>query len=383
MKIKKICVISQGYPTKGQPWFSFVDQLLCAFSDLGVECTVICPQSYSKSIIRKIDRRDIFWKKKYNNSIIRVYQPHYLSISNAHVSTNYFSDINFEKAVISKFQSLNEKFDLIYGHFWQCGLIAAKISHLYHLPAFVACGESKIPYQKLKRNLQYLNYIRGVICVSSQTKKKSIEYGLCTNENSKVFPNAIDEELFYQRDRTLIRKELNIPNHIFIVSFVGDFTDRKGSMRLSMAIDQMEDVYSIFIGSGSEYPICKNRIYTGALPHEEVANYLCASNVFVLPTTNEGCCNAIVEAMACGLPIISSKGEFNDDILNVKNSIRIDPLNINEIINAISTIKNNNEMQESMAKESLLISKRLRISQRAKNICNFMEEKIGLNENIQ
>lgn len=56
--------------------------------------------------------------------------------------------------------------------------------------------------------------------------------------------------------------------------------------------------------------------------------YLNAADFFVLPTLAEGCCNAIIEALACGLPVISSNLPFNDDILDENNSIKINPMDI-------------------------------------------------------
>lgn len=375
-KIKKICVISQGYPTKDQPWFSFVDQLLCAFTNSGIECTVICPQSSSKTISKKVKKRPLYWEKEYKESIIKIYQPSYISFSNLHLSNYYFSDISFENAVIRQFQKIKNEFDVIYGHFWQCGMIAAKISKMYEIPAFVACGESTIPYEKLINNLKYLKYIKGVICVSTKIKKRCLELGLCNDKNSEIFPNAIDETIFYPRDKHITRKKLDISDNAFVVSFVGSFTNRKGSLRLSKALDAFKDVYSIFIGSGPEAPTCSNRLFTGSLPHEDIADYLCASDIFVLPTTNEGCCNAIIEAMACGLPIISSNDEFNDDILNDNNSIRIDPMAETEIIEAIRNLKENPELLRLMSLESIKISSRLSIHQRSQNIIGFMENRI-------
>ena len=96
-----------------------------------------------------------------------------------------------------------------------------------------------------------------------------------------------------------------------------------------------------------------------------------------MPTLAEGCCNAIVEAMACGLPIISSNLSFNDDVLEDAFSIRIDPKNVKEIKEAILKLFNDKELRESMSKKAIEKAKTLTINQRAKNIIAFMEEKIG------
>ena len=136
--LKSICVIAQGYPTEKQPWFPFVDQLLCAISEQNVECTVIAPQSVLKGIKNKNFRRPQYWEREYNGKIIKVFQPLMLSLSNLKIKDIYLSSLCFEKAAMKCFKKINKKFDCIYGHFWECGLIASKIGFKYNTPAFVA-----------------------------------------------------------------------------------------------------------------------------------------------------------------------------------------------------------------------------------------------------
>ena len=50
---------------------------------------------------------------------------------------------------------------------------------------------------------------------------------------------------------------------------------------------------------------------TGAQPPETVARWLQAADVFALSTYDEGCCNAILEAMACGLPVVTTPAGDN------------------------------------------------------------------------
>lgn len=376
-RIKRICVISPGYPTAQSPMFPFVDQLVCAFTLLGVDCTVISPQSLTKGILHKDYRRPTYWEKKVNGKTVRIYQPKIITFSNTRFGILPLYDVIFEKGVIRAFKRIKKyNFDVIYGHFWNCGLIAAKIGKEFKVPAFVACGESEIPIDDFKRNIEYKTYLNGVICVSSKTLAESVSLGLCKEQDAIVLPNAIDNELFFKMNRVEARRRLNIQEDLFIVSFVGAFSERKGSLRLSKAIEKLQGVGSIFVGLGPDEPTCDNIVFKGQVSHSKVPEYLAASDVFVLPTKNEGCCNAIIEAMACGLPIISSDCVFNYDVLDNSNSILVDPEDIEMIANAINKLKNDDELRNRLSYGALETAKKLTIRSRAEKVLEYLESRL-------
>lgn len=382
--VKRICVISQGYPTAKRQWFTFLDSLLVEFSKCNIECTVISPQSITKCIIKP----SLFHKTKWtryveNGNSISVFQPYYFTYSNKIKSLIKHSEKSFAKKVIRAFERLPNKteFDVIYGHFWFCGLIAAQIGEKYNIPVFVACGESKIDYSSLVDKLKFCKSVSGVICVSSKSRNECIDLGLCKDYQCGIFPNAVDHNIFMKKDQKICKHNIGVNEEDFVVSFLGSFTDRKGSNRLSKALERLDNVKSIFIGEGSEKPTCPNIIYAGPLKHDKIADYLCASDVFVLPTLNEGCCNAIIEAMACGLPIVSSDREFNYDIIDSSNAFLIDPQSVDEIENSIRTIAENTELRERMGRASIEKAAEFSIDLRAKRILEFIEEKrIGFYE---
>ncbi len=379
-----ILFISCGYPTARRPYFTFVDQLVCAMADLGVKCSVIAPQSITHSLIRREWLNPLYRQRitPAGNSI-SVYQPLTISISNYKILNFSANKFFYDSAVLRTLKKLTPKPSVIYGHFWKPALSAYPYAKKNDIPLFAATGESKIG---LKNNNSYLDgfskYLKGVICVSSKNKKESLDMKLTTEDKCIVLPNSIDSNKFYKKDKALLRKKFGYTQEDFIVAFVGGFIHRKGSKRVSDAMALLNDseIKSIFIGDilGDDRhpPDCNGILFKGRVAHHEVSDYLNCADVFVLPTLKEGCCNAIIEAMACGLPIISSDRDFNDDILNEKNSIRIDPLDISAIAAGIKRVKENPHLRQSMSAESLKLAAELKIEKRAEKILSFITDRI-------
>lgn len=379
MDIKQICFIVPNYPIEGEQVYTFVKQIISAIADLGIGCTVIAPQSLSNRYLRKSKNRPLYWEDEtINGNKISIYQPKYISFSNLKLNGISISSYFRKKSIEKTYNKIDIKPDLLYAHFWHSAVIAGSIALEYNLPLFVASGESQIRVKDMfnekviKKNLKP---IRGVICVSSKNKQESLNLNLASDENMIVIPNAIDHNKFYPINKIIARNELGYEQNDFIVAYTGAFNDRKGILRLSKAVDMVTNVKTIYIGSGSLVPENDNILFMGRLPHEKIALYLNAADVFVLPTLAEGCCNAIIEAMACGLPIVSSNLLFNYEILNQDNSIMVNPNNIEEIAMAINHLKNNPGIRESMSQASLIKAKELNIESRAKSIIEYIQKR--------
>jgi glycosyltransferase involved in cell wall biosynthesis len=80
--------------------------------------------------------------------------------------------------------------------------------------------------------------------------------------------------------------------------------------------------------------------------------------------------------MACGLPVISSNLPFNNDILDDTCSVRVNPVNIDEIAAAIELLRKDEPLRVKLANGALEKSRKLDIESRAQNIIRFIESKL-------
>ncbi len=374
-----ICVISPSYPTTKTIDFIFVDQLCRAFADRGEKVTIIAPQSLTKCIFRSIplSRKHSFIRTETGNKI-EIYRPYTITFGNSWIG-NLFKD-SFNNAVNRVANRLKKKPDVCYGHFWQSINAISLFAKENNIPLFGASGEENVElYAKYTDEEKHLlsQCIKGIINVSTKNRNECLNLNLITEEKSIVIPNAINLSLFKQQDKKKCRNKLGIKDDDFVVAFVGQFVVRKGTLRLNEALKKINDrsIKAIFIGTGNESPDYEGIIYKGKVNHDELPLYLSASDIFVLPTDNEGCCNAIIEAMACGLPIISTDKPFNHDILNKDNSVLIDCYNINQIAESIELLRRDNDKRKKMSQCALKSAENLSIDKRAERIINFIVSK--------
>jgi glycosyltransferase involved in cell wall biosynthesis len=374
------------YPDEVSPYRNvFFQNLIFAMADAGVKCTVVSPVPITRyrHLISKVSHKRTDHTPKGN--AVTVYHPRYVSLSSKRIgsiNTGIYSEKFFESGVLKITRKLTERFDAVYGHFFLSGGLAAiKVGREKSIPSFIAYGECSYEteivrlYRELKK--EDIEGLSGIIAVSTHNanilKSKAIFKGI----PMIVAPNSVDMSLFFKRDKNDCREELGLPKDKFIVGFVGGFIDRKGDKRLLEAINSIDGVYGAFAGRGDNPPEGDKVLFCKALNHDKVPVLLNAVDVFCLPTQNEGSCNALVEAAACGVPVISSNLPFNDDLLTDKNSIRINPDSVDEIRNAINQLYDNKERRGELGQRIFESSREFDITVRENKIESFIKGCIG------
>lgn len=211
-----------------------------------------------------------------------------------------------------------KKWDLIYFP-WNSSAIQYMPLMDSGVPAIVSCRGAQVniaphnPERKtgpgLRRTFQKAARVH---CVSEAILKEAVMHGL--DEKKAVIINpAVDADFFTPGEK-------RGKNGVFKIISTGSLIWRKGYEYALMAVKSLIDAnlavsYTI-AGDGPE----KQRVlYTiedlnlqehvslaGKIPPEKVREYLRASDVFLLSSLSEGISNAVLEAMACGLPVVTT-----------------------------------------------------------------------------
>lgn len=140
---------------------------------------------------------------------------------------------------------------------------------------------------------------------------------------------------------------------------------RKGIEYLIEALKDL-DIQIDIIGEGPELTNLKtlaeklnvNVNFIGYVKHEDLPMYYQKANIFVLPSLYEGMSNSVLEAMACGLPIITTNTGGTQELIH-DNGIIIKKKSSSDIRKAITTLINNNlikEMSKNSRKNALKLS---------------------------
>ncbi len=320
--------------------------------------------------------------KSYGVENCEVYRPSFFSVSSLQLgsfNTYRIAELGQIKGVQKTVKKNNIQFDVVYTHFMINGIIAVSALKEYGKPIFCAIGESDLvsftkryPKKYFDQSISGLN---GFIAVSNKLKGQLMSYGI---PEKKIFmkPNAVDLQRFYRRDKGDMRKKFGFPNELKLVAFVGRFMPHKGPLRVLEAVEKLDNVGVLFIGSGPQDPKGESVVFKGSVPSFEIPELLSAADVFVLPTQKEGSCNAIAEAIACGLPIVSSNIPEVKDQCHPSFSILVDPMDVNALKVAIHSVISDNQKCLEMSKNALDYAKNFEIGDRALSILNFIEARM-------
>jgi teichuronic acid biosynthesis glycosyltransferase TuaC len=248
-------------------------------------------------------------------------------------------------------------FEVIDAHFgYPEGVGCVRAARQLGVPVFVTLRGSEASYLRDRwigpQLVSALRACTGVIAVSHSLRQAAEEFGI-DSAKVRVIPNAVDDAVFYPGPKEEARERVNeiarLTGKQLIIS-VGQLVHRKGHHTLLKAFALLrkqrprvelaivggpayERSYPQFLaGLARDLGIADAVRFIGPLPPGEVANWLRAADVFALATQREGCCNAILEALACGLPVVTTEAGDNAIYVDPPHNGRLVPMEDSETL---------------------------------------------------
>lgn len=183
---------------------------------------------------------------------------------------------------------------------------------------------------------------RKIVAVSDEVKREIMSTYEVPDNKITVIYNGVDHTRFHsaggQGTRQMIRKQWGIPSEAPVVLFVGSGFRRKGLDRLLnlWSSEGLKGVYLLVVGDDARhkrYRLWASReagkrvIFAGR--RADIENYYHAADLLALPAIQEAFGNVILEAIACGLPVLVSQTVGAAEILRdeLREGIVADPEN--------------------------------------------------------
>jgi UDP-glucose:(heptosyl)LPS alpha-1,3-glucosyltransferase len=159
---------------------------------------------------------------------------------------------------------------------------------------------------------------KRVIANSQLVKRDIVQHFRFPEDRIDVVYNGLPAQPIEPGARATVRKELRIDPEEYVAIFVGSGWERKGLRFAVEAVRQLgEDAPLLLVaGRGDEGSLPKSPRVRFLGPRADVHRLLAASDVFVLPTIYDPFSNASLEALAAGLPVITTRANGFSEIIN-------------------------------------------------------------------
>ncbi len=243
---------------------------------------------------------------------------------------------------------LRNRFDVVLGAWlYPDACAAAAVARLLGIPYVVKAHGTDINVVAQWRSVRPIvrAALRAAACavgVSRPMVEALVSLGAARDRAVEV-RNGDDRATFYPGDKLAARRELGLPEHGRIITFVGRLSREKGVHELLEALPQVaaaggdEPTTLVMVGDGPARGMLEQAaagradsagrlVLTGSRPLKEVARYVTAGDVLTLPSYAEGTPNVVLEALAAGRPVVgSSVGGIPDVITPGRTGMIVPP----------------------------------------------------------
>jgi teichuronic acid biosynthesis glycosyltransferase TuaC len=316
-------VLSTLYPGASQPNHGvFVEnRLRQTIAQGGLEATVVAPVPFFPLTHRVFGRYGAFARAPHHEVRhgLDVWHPRYVVVPKLGMA--WTPDALFRAALrqVRRLQAAGHRFDVIDAHYaYPDGVAAARLARVLNLPVVITgrgTDLTLIPDDPRARDqiLWAAHEAVAMVTVCDDLRRRLIRMG-APPERALVLRNGVDLELFRPQDRGPARRALGIDG--FTLLCVGSLIPRKGHDLVIQALARLPDCQLVIAGSGplrGDLEALARRVgvadrvrFLGETPHAQLPALYAAADVLVLASSREGWANVLLEAMACGAPVVAT-----------------------------------------------------------------------------
>ncbi len=228
-------------------------------------------------------------------------------------------------------------FNHIDAHFaYPDGDAATLLGRWFGAPVTITLRGTEIPLSgyRLRRARMLLALERAtrIFSVSGSLKQHVVKMGVMAGK-IRVIGNGVDTRTFHPLRRIDSRKQLGLTEDCRVLVSVGGLVERKGYHRVIEVLpaikQQFPSLVYLVVGGASPEGDWEARLkqqasdlgledtvhFLGVMSPDELKLPLSAADIFVLATRNEGWANVFLEAMACGLPVVTTDVGGNAEVV--------------------------------------------------------------------
>lgn len=360
----KILVLSHLFPHNLDHSKNIFVEEQVRFLSKRVEIKVISPIPYFPPLkffkswyqLRSIERFEI-----RNN--IEVFRPRYLIFPRGFLYA--ISGFSYFISIIKLVLSIRKKYDfqIIHAHFaYPDGFAGILLAKMLKKKIIITLHGPDVSIRMkncfLRKLIIYaINRSDKIISVSSQLKAELIRYGVDTSR-VVVIHNGVDMDIFRPLEREELFSKLQVASGRRRILYVGYIINAKGVPNLISAMrgvrKEFSDAELILIGGSTgtawekECQEIKSSVETsdlresvrfmGKVKNDEIPLWMNISDVLVLPSLSESFGVVLIEALACGVPVVSTYCGGPEDIVNEKIGILVPIGDVEKLASAIKFI---------------------------------------------
>jgi glycosyltransferase involved in cell wall biosynthesis len=216
-----------------------------------------------------------------------------------------------------------------------------------------------------------LRFADGYVAISADIKRELQYYGAAASHKIYPIPNSVNADLFCpvnEQEKKALRCRLNLPDGDPLAAFSGRLVSYKGLPLLlnvwKELIRKHPRAVLLLVGPGSmdiyncerelkdfseRYNLAGQVIFTGEV--RNVHEYLKASDLFVFPTMKEAFGISLIEAMSCGLPVVTTPvGGLKDIVQHCANGLVVEPGDERRLFQALDRLMSDPELRDQLGK---------------------------------